>query len=125
MKRLEDDIKAFWAWFSANAESIRRKCGAPGHLDIEEQLSEHLDAIDERLAWEIGPGKEGNLLLVISAEGNPEVREFAQAAIFASPRLPGWQFSPYRQPRSFAALEAILHSLGHQIDLDSVRLCPG
>jgi len=62
-------------------------------------LSKQIKAIHASLAWELGPGSDNAHVLVVSAEGDPELRGLARRWRRAAPAADGiWEYSDSRLP---------------------------
>lgn len=59
---------------------------------VEHAVGEAIAAIHPRLAWTLGDGNDAQLALVISTEGDEELRPFTDAWIAAAPRDQLWEF---------------------------------
>ena len=60
-------------------------------------LGAQVDAIDDRLAWELGPGRGSAHVLVVSAGGDPDLRGTARRWRQAAPEPDGtWEYSDVR-----------------------------
>jgi hypothetical protein len=76
--------------------------------------------IDPRLCWELGKATSG-WLLVVTANGDPQVRSTAERWLRAAPDPdPGWRFHRFR-PADRAALSGKLQLGGGAVDLADVR----
>jgi hypothetical protein len=103
MKQSTDSITEFWQWFKAHENSLAEQHGP---YDSEfQQLTSKLKSIDERLAYEIAPGKKDKKEFVISADANREVFPLVRKVAAAAPPLSRWQVVSFR-PR--AATEELM-----------------
>jgi len=105
-----------WPSFRSRVERARRT-----ELDA---LGRHLDAavelIDPRLCWELGKATS-EWLLVVTANGDPQVRSTAERWLRAAPVPdPGWQFHCYR-PADPGALSGKLQLGDGAVDLADIR----
>jgi len=113
------EIAQFWdRWpaFRTRVERARRT-----ELDA---LGRHLDSavelIDPRLCWELGKATS-EWLLVVTANGDPQVRSTAERWLRAAPVPdPGWQFHCYR-PADRGALSGKLQLGDGAVDLSDIR----
>ncbi|CAN7285649.1 DUF695 domain-containing protein [Knoellia sp. LjRoot47] len=93
-------IDAFWQWWTDDG-AARTAAGIaerdPSHMV--EPISQRVSAIDERLAWELGPGRDAQHMLVVSPEGDPDVRAVARRWLRAAPATndPTWEYADARQ----------------------------
>jgi hypothetical protein len=91
-------IARFWAWWQAEgAGQIAASIDERKPERSAAPLSRHVTAIHPDLAWELGPGRDSEHELVVSAQGDPALRAIArrwrQAAPVADAR---WSYSDYR-----------------------------
>jgi Family of unknown function (DUF695) len=113
------EISRFWErWpsFRSRAERARH-----GELDdLGRQLDTAVAYIDPRLCWELGKATSG-WLLVVTANGDPEVRSTAERWLQAAPHPdPGWRFCCFR-PADPGALSGKLQLGGRAVDLAEIR----
>jgi hypothetical protein len=116
-RRLE--VSRFWSrWpsFRSRVERARR-----AELDdLGRQLDTAVALIDPRLCWELGRATSG-WLLVVTANGDPQVRSTAERWLRAAPAPdPGWRFHCYR-PADSGALSGKLQLGGREVDLADIR----
>lgn len=95
-----DAINDFWVWWSgvgadACAEAIADR--EPGR--IADQVSAKVAAIHPDLAWELAAGEVSEHKLVLTAEGNPDLRPLARRWVLAAPAAdPTWSYDDHRGP---------------------------
>ncbi len=93
-------IREFWAWWE---DGGARACAAavgegPSHEAMKD-LARHVEAIDEGLAWEVGPGSESAHVLVVSPDGDPALRSIARRWLTTAPDPDVvWSYADSRQP---------------------------
>lgn len=94
LRRVDD----WWRDFSVEQETIRDSFRQrSSSFRLPEWMQEHLQAIDERLCWEFGPALEKNgHRLVITPESEHWLRPLVRTVLERAPKLPGWEFYPYR-----------------------------
>jgi hypothetical protein len=90
-------LNEFWNWFAANAESI----SSNARPDLLEKLNEKLRQVDQRLSWEIGPGRHEPWLLAISPNLDKSLVDDARKVITEAPEIPGWELYATRQPKQW------------------------
>lgn len=96
-------IAEFWAWWagdgSARAARLFDGGGAPEELDaLAEDLGARVQAIAP-LAFETGAGRAARHLLVVTAAGNPELREVTRRWLDAAPAPDdAFEYAIWRQP---------------------------
>lgn len=94
-------IDAWWGEFAANADRLARLFSREEQWDLPAWMQEHLGDVDGRLCWEYGPAVRGEgHRLVITPESHRELRPLTATIIERAPKLPGWEFYPYRLPES-------------------------
>jgi hypothetical protein len=105
-----------WPSFRSRVERARR-----GELDdLGQQLDRAVALIDPRLCWELGKATS-EWLLVVTANGDPQVRSTAERWLRAAPHPdPGWQFYCFR-PADRGALSGKLQLGGRAVDLADIR----
>ena len=93
-------INRFWSWWQAEGAEQT----ALAIVDHEPErmvaaLTKRIKAIQAGLAWELGPGNDSTHVLVVSAEGDPELRGVARRWRRAAPAPDGlWEYSDTRLP---------------------------
>lgn len=92
-------IVEFWAWFQDARPKIESLYEQGNFEALNSLVSPALDAVEPRLAWEIGPGKGTCYSFTISAEGNPELRGIVDATVERAPKVATWEFNRFKQPR--------------------------
>lgn len=93
-------IEGFWVWWSAEGASGTAAAIDEGNpARMVEPISSRVRAIDDRLGWELGPGRSSQHVLVVSPEGNPEVRAAARRWLLAAPGGddPTWEYADARR----------------------------
>lgn len=94
----KSEIDAFWLWFIRNSELVVPNCDyAQAVADLDRKVRN----LDERLSWEIGPGKEKSWLLAISPNLDKGLLKEAQEIVAAAPELANWEFYSTRQPKEW------------------------
>src|SRR5688572_13666890 len=80
-----DRIDAWWRAFAARADSLAPLIagGSKETLSLAQELQAHLVAIDEGLAWEVGPEHSGNgkHVLAITAENRMPLQPLVEAIL--------------------------------------------
>lgn len=92
-------IDAFWTWWQAGgAASTAAAVDAGRAMDVADDLSEHVRAVHQELGWELGPGRSSRHLLMVTAEGNPDLRAVAgRWRREAPPPNDVWEYADARQ----------------------------
>lgn len=93
-----DALRSFWEWWTTRGASL---CAAaiadrdPGRVAAE--LSDRVQAVDPGLAWELAAGQVSEHTLVLTAEGNPDLRPIARRWLLAAPDAdPTWSYDDHR-----------------------------
>lgn len=93
-------IAAFWEWWDAEGRAV--VTAAIGDREPERvagTLTEAVQAIHPDLAWEVAAGDLAQHVLVVTAEGDPELRPLASRWLRASPAVDEtWEYAAARQP---------------------------
>ncbi|MEN8674849.1 DUF695 domain-containing protein [Nocardioides sp.] len=77
-------VEAFWRWWVAEgAAACAAAIGEQTPDAVVELLTERVGSVAEGLAWELAPGAEAPYLLVVTAEGNPDLRAAARRWLLA------------------------------------------
>ncbi|MFC7754709.1 hypothetical protein [Tsukamurella soli] len=97
---MTDPIEDFWAWWAGARADARRALADGAFGSLPEQLTRRLREVDEELDWEFGHIDEpGRWSLVISANGDPELRRLAEQVCAGAPADdPDFDYHPARQP---------------------------
>jgi Family of unknown function (DUF695) len=92
-------IVPFWDWWTelgAKAGAAALSAGTPEAVTPD--LTEAVHAIHPDLAWELGAGNTAQHVLVVSAEGNPELRALARHWLLAAPEADAtWEYADSRR----------------------------
>ncbi|YAL82423.1 DUF695 domain-containing protein [Dermacoccaceae bacterium W4C1] len=100
MARQNAAIEEFWQWWNTTgARQWGEHVGTSIPDDAVEDIGRRVAAIDDGLAWEFGAGSQAAHLLVVSPEGNPELRAVAARWLAAAPPTDFvWSYADARQP---------------------------
>jgi hypothetical protein len=113
------EIARFWDRWPSFRSRVHRARHA-GLDDLGSQLDAAVALIDPRLCWELGRATRG-WLLVVTANGDPQVRSTAERWLRAAPPPdPGWQFHCHR-PADAGALAGKLQLGDRVVDLADIR----
>ena len=94
----EPSFEPFWAWWSTARDRIARAIEEQTLPAVVDEISRNVHALDSRLAWELGKGATAQHALVVTPEGNPEIRPLAlRWADSAPPADATWEYHPSRQ----------------------------
>ena len=114
---------AFWQWWDAQGrEAVTLALSERDPERVAPQLSDRVAAIHPGLAWELAAGSIAEHVLVVSPEGNPELRALAHRWLAAAPAMdPTWEYAAARQPA--ADPEGIVLRVGdEELALRDVRV---
>lgn len=113
------DIDGFWAWWSVARGRVAEGIGDGSVGGLVDEISDRVRRVDPRLAWELAPGSGAEHALVVTPEGNAEVRPSAMAWLAAAPPADAtWEYHASRQPGHLGSLGIG----GAMIDLADVRV---
>jgi hypothetical protein len=97
----ESTLAEFWDWWRSAGPRIARSIDSHtplAHEDIED-VSAHVHAVHEELAWEFAPGKNSRHAFTITPEGNVVLRRLTERLVRAGPAPDDtWEYYPARQP---------------------------
>ncbi|CAN5146937.1 hypothetical protein BH11PLA2_BH11PLA2_49660 [soil metagenome] len=114
---IDTAIEAWWQVFTAKVADIDAQITGKMKWDLPTWIIEHLSTIDEALMWEFGPAVKGpGHRLVISPESRKDLRPLANSLVAAAPKLPGWEFYPYRLAEKDHIAETIAGRTGGSIE---------
>lgn len=91
-------VNAFWSWFRANGDRIH--AFEKDQKAVFAELSEHLEAIEPRLAFEFGPIEDGVREFTISANGIQKFIPLVQGLVKAAGEVKGFKVQAFRQRKS-------------------------
>src|SRR5262245_26971323 len=96
---LDNRLAAFWAWWAGAKDGIARDIPARQVARRTGEISQAVAGIDKRLAWELSQGQSSQHMLIVTPEGNAEVRPIALAWLSSAPPADGtWEYRASRQP---------------------------
>lgn len=116
-----DAIAAFWGWWPGAAPGFAASFESGEHSDpLIAEMSEKVKAIDDRLDWEFGPGREANHHLCLSGRGDPELRVVTERWLERAPAPDEtWEYRGARQAHPEGGLR--LSIAGVDANLDDTR----
>jgi Family of unknown function (DUF695) len=97
-------VDAFWRWWiTEGARHCAHLLDGGNAPALEPVIGPALRRVHRDLAWEVGPGRTGGWLLVVTAAGDPRLRATARRWLLAAPAPDGvWEYADTRQPSPFA-----------------------
>ncbi len=98
--RQSSAIRGFWGWWQGGGAAETAAAIAAGEPErVVGRLNGRVDAVDPGLAWELGAGTDGRHLLVVTSEGNPQLRAVARRWRLAAPAPDQvWEYADARRP---------------------------
>ncbi|WP_186526289.1 DUF695 domain-containing protein [Leekyejoonella antrihumi] len=94
-------LREFWAWWNNTGAAQCAAVGTDDTAAMAEALAIRVDAISDGLAWEIAGGSSSAHVLVVSPDGDPELRSIARRWLKAAPEANlVWSYADSRQPVS-------------------------
>lgn len=90
--------QAFWTWWASARDGIAAAIADGSVASHANEIAGHVRRLDPHLAWELAPGTVAQHALVVTPEGNPEIRPKALAWLAAAPPSdPVWEYHAARQ----------------------------
>jgi hypothetical protein len=116
-----DPIGDFWRWWPT-AKGPLAEAIATRTLDTwAPELTAHVQAIDPKLAWELGRGVKSRHHLCVTGEGDARLRITAERWLSRAPEPDAaWEYYPARQP-SPAEAGSVLRFGGVELPYDELR----
>jgi hypothetical protein len=111
-------MDAWWKVFEGSAGEIEGLFHRRNEFDLLGFMQQHLGAVDKRLMWEFGPAVQGTgHRLVITPEGERQLRPLVAALLDRAPTIRSWGFHPYRLADGCdLASSTIKGRTGHEIE---------
>jgi hypothetical protein len=95
MNRMDE----WWNRFAAKTADLVELFAQRSVWDLPAWMEQALRPVSSHLMWEFGPAISGNgHRLVITPEAAKHLRPMVQTLLERAPKLPGWEFYPYRPP---------------------------
>lgn len=97
-----EGMAAFWSWFAENQAdyfAYNAEDDVAGGA-LFSRIMEQLSRIDPDLGFEIGPVKNGQRELVISASGLRTLFPLVEEMLSKAPKIDSWRFTAFRPRRS-------------------------
>ena len=119
-------IDSWWKTFRKRTDDLDALFKGREKWDLPEWMRDNLQAVDERIMWEFGPGLKGGHRLVITPESDRHLRPLVETLLQRAPNLEGWEFYGYRLPEGLAEAEATLKARNlASISRTKVLVAPG
>ena len=94
----EISYEPFWEWWGGARDRIARAIAEQTLPAVVDEISRNVHALDGRLAWELSKGTKAEHALIVTPEGNPEIRPLAlRWADSAPPSDATWEYHSSRQ----------------------------
>ncbi len=106
--RMEARMDGWWQAFMEKEAQLRALFAQRSSWDLPGFMAAELESLGEHLFWEFGPGvtdPDGHRL-VITCESHHAQRPFIERLLARAPRLPGWDFLPYRPRETTGIVES-------------------
>jgi hypothetical protein len=93
-------ISAFWTWWGSSGAADTAGALEAGDPDrVAPEIARHVEDIDGRLTWGLTTGSAGRHVLVVTSNGDPELRAVARRWRRAAPASTGaWDYADARPP---------------------------
>lgn len=97
-------IAAFWRWWKSARRRIELAI-TEGDLSPTKEIAKRVRAIHKRLHWELCSGARSKYVLLLSSNGDPELRAIARRWEASAPRRDKtWEFASSRPARPHATV---------------------
>jgi len=92
-------VDRFWAWFEDHDERLHRNMFDPRIVELGDALGAEIRDVAPGVSWRFGPGDgPGEHALVLSPNGDRDLRVLCEVWIERAPRIEGWVFRPSDPP---------------------------
>jgi hypothetical protein len=119
----DDPVASFWDWWAAEGSALAEQSIA-GTLEpstFADTMNPRVQALGE-LSWELAAGEGSEHVLVVTAQGNPELRAVARRLVLAAPEPDStWSYVDARPPVPDPEQVVIGLETG-EVDLSGVRV---
>jgi hypothetical protein len=118
-----DPVAGFWRWFETNAPAIAADVRGLKRRPKASRLTTHdltarLRRIHPMLVHEVGVDADGDVELIVSADGNRAAFDAVLRTVGAAPVLPGFKVTAFRRR---AEPEIVLGMFGQEVRLEDIR----
>ncbi len=110
-----DNITAFWVWFSENCQSFGN------HFEntaLIKELDKRVSGLGN-LTWEVRPGKKSAKALVISPNGNLELLPLTKQIVANATACAGWAFYYAKPPKTWELIFKIKTQDSMWVEIDA------
>jgi len=121
LRRKRQPIAEFWAWWAESGASATAAALADREpRRVVGELSRHVKTVTAGLAWELAAGRTSEHTLIVTADGDPDLRAAARRWRMAAPAADAtWAYSDFRLPAPNPA-DMALELGGHRVDVAAV-----
>jgi hypothetical protein len=105
-----------WAWFERIADELAANYDTP-LTPLAAELGRRITALG--LWWEVGPDKDGGLMLAISPGRHRDRMPEVRAVVAAAPSIAGWTFHAGKPPKLWTRM--VIEVDGHRYDATTWR----
>jgi hypothetical protein len=117
-----DAVDAFWSWWQGARDRVARAIESQEAIELADDISSHVKAMDGGLAWELGPGRTSRHHLCVTGEGDMRLRVLAERWLARAPDPDEtWEYYPARQPDPKCARQT-LRLDGVPVHFDAFRV---
>lgn len=98
--RRTDPITGFWSWWAdSGAATVTSALADRDPQRIAQELASRVESMDARLSWELARGETTEHVLVVTADGNPDLRATTRRWLLAAPPADEtWSYLDARPP---------------------------
>ncbi|MGO1053445.1 DUF695 domain-containing protein [Crossiella sp. CA198] len=116
-------IEDFWHWWQQEGATLLANAIHSGDFaDLPEQMAHLVNAINKDLQWELGPGRDAQHSLCVTANGDPALRPLTERWLRAAPAPDAtWEYRAARQADP-NVLNQQLDFADWELDLEQTRL---
>ncbi len=112
------DPAAFWAWWATARDQVAQSIADGSVQTHVDAITSQVQALHPNMAWELAPGQSAQHSLIVTPEGNAELRAIAARWLEAAPPADAvWEYHASRQPSELHVLELA----GTRVNLAEVR----
>lgn len=113
-------IEQFWHWWTTTgAEAVAQALDEGRVLEMVDEITARVKAINLVLAWELGPGDTSRHQLIVTPGGDPTARAVARRWVLRAPETDAtWAYRDSRQPAADPE-SAELEVAGERLDVAS------
>lgn len=116
-------IQNFWQWFGQNEKRFRNFQQSPeAHLN---EILKEIKKIQDGLAIELEPPKNGIINLTISANGDTSLFSIVKKIVQSTPPLSGWHVFAFRQRMDASTVKGMkMKTADFELDPEKIKFYP-